>query len=123
MSNQRDAYYHTFVHLPFLGGIDHASSITNGALSVVSGPYYRRFERPRRGVATRARTGQNPEACNRCCWQWASLGRFLNKLEYTDKKVAGCHRAKARWCDEALWIIKGAIDGNALNTMSQTGLL
>jgi hypothetical protein len=54
---------------------------------------------------------------------WASLGRFLNKLEYTDKKVAGCHRATARWCDEALWIIKGAIDGNALNTMSQTVLL
>ena len=48
MSNQRDAYYHTFVHRPFLRGIEHASSITNGALSVVSEPYYRRSEWPRR---------------------------------------------------------------------------
>jgi hypothetical protein len=114
MSNQRDVYYHAFVRPPFLGGIDYASSITNGALSGRAGAV---------SVATRARTGRNPEACNSCCWQWASLGRILNKLEYTDKKVAGCHRATARWCDEALWIIKGAIDGNALNTMSQTVLL
>jgi hypothetical protein len=24
----------------------------------------------------------------------ASIGRFLNKREYTEKKVAGCHRAR-----------------------------
>ena len=52
MSNQRDVYYHAFVLHPFVGGgIDHASSVTDRALSVVSEPYYRRFERPRRGVA------------------------------------------------------------------------
>ena len=34
----------------------------------------------------------------------ASIGRFLNKLGYTyKKKVAGCHRATARPCEEATW--------------------
>ena len=33
----------------------------------------------------------------------ASIGRFLNKLGYTYKKVTGCHRATARPCEEATW--------------------
>ena len=33
----------------------------------------------------------------------ASIGRFLNKLGYTYKKVASCHRATARPCEEATW--------------------
>jgi len=31
----------------------------------------------------------------------ASIGRFLRKLGYTYKKVAGCHRTAARPCEEA----------------------